>query len=66
MKLRSKGPFTAVEIAATGQVVPKGGTVDIEDAAVAEGLLAQEDTWTKAAPPSSSKSPKKTTSDKGD
>lgn len=42
------GPLEGVEVAATGQTVPYGGTVEVDDA-LAESLLAQADVWADAA-----------------
>lgn len=54
MQIRYTGPFDQVEIAATGQVVDRGQTVDIEDQAVAAALLTQADTWKKVSAPKTS------------
>lgn len=64
MRIRYKGPFDAVEIAATGQVVARGQTADV-DADTAKALLEQADTWARV---STKKSSKKTTpsKDEGD
>ncbi|GEM_PF-3930669 len=43
MKIRYVGPHSVVEIAATGQTVERGGTVDVDDD-VAEALCLQ-DCW---------------------
>lgn len=45
MKLKYVGPFDQVEIAATGQWVEQGKTVEVEDA-VAKSLLEQS-IWEK-------------------
>lgn len=43
-KFKYVGPFEEVEIAATGQVVQRGHTVEIDDPDVSAGLDGQ-DTW---------------------
>ena len=45
MKIRYTGPFPTVQIAATGQTVERGASVDV-DTAVARELLKQA-TWKK-------------------
>lgn len=42
-KFKYVGPFDEVEIAATGQVVERNHTVDIEDPEVSKGLDGQAD-----------------------
>lgn len=42
------GPHDLVEIAATGQVVAHGDTVDVDDA-LAASLCEQTDNWTPVA-----------------
>lgn len=52
MNIRYVGPYDVVEIAATGQVCDRGGTVDVDDE-LAERLLEQPDNWqadTKSKP----------------
>lgn len=48
MKLRYEGPSAAVQIAATGQTVKRGETVEV-DAAVGREL-AKQSTWKKVEP----------------
>lgn len=43
-KWKYVGPFDEVEIAATGQVVGRGETVEVEDPEISKGLEGQE-TW---------------------
>lgn len=45
MEIRYCGPHDVVEIAATGQVVARGDTVDVADAELAAALLEQPDNW---------------------
>ena len=47
MEIRNKRPYP-VEIAATGQIVEAGGTVDVADD-LGSALCEQEDNWTAAA-----------------
>lgn len=56
------GPASdGVEIAATGQVVPQGGTVEVDDA-LADALCEQVDAWQPASKP---KAPKAATPEEG-
>lgn len=41
-KIRYVGPHDEVQIAATGQIVPRGHQVEIEDDDLAKSLLEQE------------------------
>jgi len=43
--LRYVGPHVAVDVPALGQVVRRGETVTVDNAALAKGLLAQADNW---------------------
>ena len=43
MKIRYRGPHDQVEIAATGQIVDRGGTVDVDDEIAA--ALCEQDCW---------------------
>lgn len=47
MKLKYIGPFPSIEIGATGQIVERGKTVEVEDDTLAKSLLKQDD-WEKA------------------
>lgn len=47
MKLKYVGFHDEVTIAATGQNVERGKTVDIEDDKLAKSLLEQVDAWQK-------------------
>jgi hypothetical protein len=47
MKLRYVGPFVSVQIAATGQSVKRGETVDVKADVARE--LAKQSTWKKVA-----------------
>ena len=44
-KLRYVGPFSEVQIAATGQTVQQNHQVEIEDDDLAKSLLEQTDNW---------------------
>ncbi len=48
MKLKYQGPFASVQIAATGQTVERGETIDVPAAVGRE--LAKQDTWKKIEP----------------
>lgn len=47
MKLKYVGMFDEVQIAATGQTVERGKTVDVDDDKLAKSLLEQKDNWQK-------------------
>jgi hypothetical protein len=44
-KIRYIGPEDEVQIAATGQVVPRNHQVEIDDDDLAKSLLEQKDNW---------------------
>lgn len=45
MEIRYVGPHDEVGIAATGQIVARGGTVHVDDDELAAALLEQPDNW---------------------
>lgn len=48
MKLKYEGPFASVQIAATGQTVARGETVDVKAEVGRE--LAKQSVWKKVEP----------------